>query len=187
MFRPLSYFQKLEDETRRDEFEGRHLRDMTGAEMSVDWDNTGEYTHALRIENGKIVFDDHRADKIHVFCFSHQPQPKFGPSTIEIFRPIEFIDHYSEALGRANAKLEYGSIQYYDDAEKLFGLPDIRLWLFKRKQYKTEKEFRLSFVVQDRQEMYRRNFGGNSLDENSLITPYIKLRVGPLHDFARLV
>jgi hypothetical protein len=187
LFRPLSYFRVLEDVARADPMEAKFTGSASGACISVDINEDGKHIPFFTLNTGHVTLESKQADQIHVSCFSLQPQMKFGDSTIEIFEPAEFLDQLSVAFSDANTTLRFGSVSYYDSADKFRGLPETQIWLLKRKQYEAEAEFRISIFVNDRAEMYRRNFTTEIPVENGLVAPRIKVRVGPLKRFARLV
>ena len=187
LFRPLTFFRNIEDATRADAMEAKFSKSAAGLHLSVDLVDDGNFVPFVTLDSGVISFEVNNADQIHVACLSLRPQPKFGDSTIEIFKPAEFLERLSVALDSANALLRYGSVQYYDESAKLSGPPGRHLWLMKRKSYESEAEFRLSFIVHDGAEMYRRAFKNEPSVEGCLVAPFVKVRIGALTNISRLI
>jgi hypothetical protein len=149
VFRPLSHFMSVEGVS-RDEREGQIVSDLKGAKIEFQDPDTEQWT-TLDMVAGELVNEIERdkSDRILVKCFSlSRKENDYGKTTIEIFDPMGFLNCLDQALASSRINLNYGTVAYYDVKEMMpFQIPAGSMWLYKRKKFEPDEEFRLSVFL----------------------------------------
>jgi hypothetical protein len=187
MFRPLSYYRRIEDQNRRDELEGKLQSSAAGMSFEIDWTGDGNFVPAMTLDSGSITFADNRADGLFISCLSLDSKTTFGPSKLEIFDVGGFLKHLKSLLSQSGLELDHGPIDYYDPKEPpKAGLPS-ELWRKKRTIFEPEQEFRITFLVYNVGCLSTHEYCEIGELRNTKMPEYIKLKFGSLMNFSRLL
>jgi hypothetical protein len=187
-FRPLSFYRSLEDETRRDEFEGAITLVIDSAKIEIQDEQSGNWVHPIDVMSGRMTQSLKELDELHVCCFSKasstMAQSKFGISTVEVFDVPNFLLRLEHGLQQIEAELYYGSVKYYDDRLPIDFPGSGALWLYKRVSFAGESEFRVCLRA-NRSKLYAR-LRGEKL-ANAEVPSWLTFRFGSFLDCARLL
>jgi hypothetical protein len=179
MFRPLSYYRKIDDQIRRDENDG-DFKVALGREKFKRF-RLGE--HELEpVRDNKLGIPTPQPNLQCISCFSIKPQSGFGPATIEVFNPIGFLDCVGYSVSQnLDVELKSGHVEYYDNTS---AFPNQRTaWLYKEKRFSHEEEFRLGILIK------RKHLGSNlerwvkDKNKDAMVT----IRELPLSNFCRII
>ncbi len=185
MFRSLTYYRNIEDETRQDDHEGKFVQSIAG--LPIEFDDNGELPLNISFEVGSFTRCTDSADHIHISCYSLAHKPKLGQTTIEIFDVRGFINQVCKTLKPFSLELECGRINYYDPNSKLEGGDVDKFWLEKRQNpYKIEEEYRIKFYA-IRKKFYEECFPAHFGDGSAKVPDYMLCKCGNLEKFARLL
>lgn len=176
MFRPLSYFKKIEGPS-RDEHEGKILLDAEGAKIYLRSPNSTIWAEILGVLTVSRSLGDVDSDCLLIKCFSQTRKTNaYGQTTIEIFNAAGFLEFLSQSLSCRGIHLNHGAVSYYSSNEYLtFDKAPSLMWLHKGMVFHDDEEYRLSML-----------FKRELLQKYSLSSG-VKICVGSLDKFARVL
>jgi hypothetical protein len=149
IFRPLSFYQGIEDEIRRDLGEGAVNRSIEGWHIELIDEISGAGTHRLQVTTGTLRVHLNSSDRIFISCFSLAPQPKFGDTTIEISDARLFLRTLKAFLKAVQIEMLCGLVEYYDQKSVDLEYAQKRPGLMKDRAFSDEIEFRILIVLSE--------------------------------------
>ncbi len=167
LFRPLSYYRKIEDSTRHDEFDGLHAFNVDGGKLSLINPVTG-LTEGNWDLVGHSTYGDHAGNNVFVCCFS-TAQISFEKPNLEIFDVAGLMNALEPLISERNLQPIAGRVRYYNESLPLESFDEGMSWLKKRQSFSREREFRIGFF-----------------DSSIEIAAGQAFRFGPLKRYARL-